>query len=82
MRELLGELLLQQQRPAEALTAFEASLKASPNRFRGFLGAARAAKATGDDAKARQWYGKLLELVGERNGRAEIAEALAFVKGK
>ena len=82
MRELLGELLLQQQRPAEALAAFEASLKASPNRFRGFLGAARAAKAAGDDAKARQWYGKLLELVGERNGRAEIAEALAFVGGK
>jgi hypothetical protein len=82
MRELLGELLLEQRRPREAAAAFEAALKASPNRFRGFLGAARAAKAAGDAAAAREWYGKLIALVGESNGRPEIAEARAFAAGK
>ena len=82
MRELLGELLLEQKRPVDATAAFEASLRAAPNRFRGFLGAARAAKAAGDEAKAREWYGKLVELVGESNGRPEIAEARAFADAK
>ena len=43
MRELLGELLLALNRPAQALQAFELSLKTAPNRFRGFHGAAKAA---------------------------------------
>ena len=51
MRELLGELLLDVNRPAEALRAFELSFKAAPNRFRGFYGAARAAERLGDRAR-------------------------------
>jgi hypothetical protein len=82
MRELLGELLLEQKRPAEAMAAFTASIKTAPNRFRGFLGAARAAKAAGDAAAAREWYGKLVALVGESNDRPEIAEARAFAATK
>ena len=42
-RELLGEMLLQLNRPAEALVAFEATMKKEPNRFRALYGAARAA---------------------------------------
>ena len=34
MRELLGELLLEAKRPAEAARAFEMSLRTAPNRFR------------------------------------------------
>ena len=42
-RELVGEMLLQMDKPAEALEAFEATLKKEPNRFRALSGAIRAA---------------------------------------
>jgi len=48
MRELLGELLLALNRPAQALQAFELSLKTAPNRFRRFHGAAKAAERARD----------------------------------
>jgi len=77
-RELLGELLLEANRPAEALAAFEASQQREPNRFRGYLGAARAAKAAGDAAKARTSYEKLLALAGTSE-RPEVKEARTAV---
>src|SRR5262249_58318040 len=46
MRELYGDLLLELGQPAAALTAYETALKATPNRYRGILGVARAAAAT------------------------------------
>ena len=47
MRELLGDLLLEQGQPAQALTEYETSLQATPNRLRGLYGAAEAAEAAG-----------------------------------
>jgi hypothetical protein len=44
-RELLGELLLESKRPAEALVEFESTLKREPNRFWSLYGAAESAKA-------------------------------------
>src|ERR1700761_6591793 len=58
-RELYGEMLLEQGKPAEALIAFEATLKKEPNRLGAFAGAARAAQDAGNDAKAREYYGKI-----------------------
>jgi len=77
-REQLGELLLELERPADALREFEASLKRAPRRLAGIYGAARAARLSGDAAKARQYYAELVELTknGEA-GRAEIREARA-----
>ena len=43
LRELLGQLLLELKRPAEALKEFEASQIREPNRFHGFAGAAQSA---------------------------------------
>ena len=81
MRELYGELLLELGQPAEALAAFEASLQGSPNRFRSYLGAARAAKALERTDAARQWYAKLQELSATADTiRPEMAEAKAFVE--
>jgi tetratricopeptide (TPR) repeat protein len=80
MRELLGELLLELGAPAEALAAFEASLQAAPNRYRGFLGAARSAARGGDRARAREYYGRLLALTAEGDGaRPELAEARGYL---
>jgi tetratricopeptide (TPR) repeat protein len=76
--ELLGDLLMQQDRPREALEAYRQSLALYPKRFNSLLGAARAARATSDTAAARNWYQQLLESAagGSRPG---ITEARTFV---
>ena len=80
MRELLGYLLLETGQPKQALAEFETSLKAKPNRLRGFYGAARAAEAAGDHAAARTWYQRLIALTNHADTeRAEIVEAKAFL---
>ncbi len=76
-RELLGEMLLDMNRPAEALTAFVETTKKEPNRFRGLYGAARAAELAGDVATARSYYSMLLEIGARADpaGRPELEQA-------
>ncbi len=82
-RELLGEMLLEAKRPAEALKEFEASQKKEPNRFRGFYGAARAAEMAGDRDKAARNYRELLALSQRADAeRPEIQQAKAFLARK
>jgi len=79
-RELLADMLLDAGQPAAALTEYEASQLREPNRFRGFLGAARAAETAGDPAKAKLYYGKLLDLAKSADTqRPELATARAYV---
>jgi tetratricopeptide (TPR) repeat protein len=78
-RELLGEMLLEAKRPAEALREFEASQAREPGRFRGLYGAARAAAAAGDKDKARRYFTRLVENADPKAGRPELAEARAFL---
>jgi tetratricopeptide (TPR) repeat protein len=79
-RELLAEMLLAANEPAQALREFEASMRVEPNRFRGLYGAARAAELSGDRTKARTYYSELLTL-GEKadTERSELREAKAFL---
>jgi len=79
-RELLAEMLLEANEPAQALREFEASMRVEPNRFRGLYGAARAASLAGDQTKARTHYSELLAL-GEKadTERPEFREAKAFL---
>jgi tetratricopeptide (TPR) repeat protein len=80
VREMLGELLLDLKQPALALTAFEQSLEADPNRLRNVYGAARSAELAGDREKARKLYAHLLQQVGPQAAeRGEIRQAKAFV---
>ena len=80
-RELLGEMLLEVERPIEALTEFEATLSDSPNRFRSLYGAARAAELIGDVEKAGEYYSKLLEVCQLADTeRTELLEAKNFLK--
>ena len=79
-RELLADLLLELNQPAAAPVEYRALLSTDPNRFGSLLGAARAAKQTGDSATARDAYRKLLALskpVGP--GRPELAEARSYL---
>ena len=75
-REMLGDLLLELRQPAEALKEFDRSLLAAPNRFGGLLGAARAAKLSGNAEKAGALYAKLATNCILADGRhGEIREA-------
>ena len=76
-RELLGEMLLQLHRPADALKEFEATLTKEPNRFRALYGAAHAAKLEGNDTAARKYSAELLRICAKADQpeRAELAEA-------
>jgi len=79
-RELLAELLLEMGQSAAALREFETALKATPNRYRTFLGIGRAANAAGDRQKASEYYGKLVSLAAKADTqRPEIQEAKAFI---
>ena len=75
-REMLGEMLLELKQPAEALKEFEASQKREPNRFRNYLGSARAAEMAGDREKAVSYYQKLVALAKDADtDRPELATA-------
>ena len=76
-RELLGDMLLQLKRPAEALVEYETTLKKEPNRFRATYGAARAAKAAGQLQTASAYYASLLQITkgADQPGRKELTEA-------
>ena len=79
-RELLGDLLLEVNRPADALKEFETTLVTEPNRFRSLFGAARAAQLAGDQARARSFYTTLVNLCGNADTeRPELREAKAFL---
>jgi uncharacterized protein HemY len=76
-RELLGELLLESKRPAEALVEFESTLKREPNRFWSLYGAAEAAKANGDQQKTKQYFSRLVKVAdrADQPGRRELVQA-------
>lgn len=79
-RELLGDMLLEMNKPEEALSAYEADLKLHAKRFNGLYGAAKAAKMSGNLAKARNYFSQLssYEDVGTSR-RPEISEAITYL---
>ncbi|PYX77403.1 MAG: hypothetical protein DMG66_07240 [Acidobacteria bacterium] len=80
--ELLGEMLLELKRPADALKEFEATLNKEPNRFWALYGAAKSAKLAGDERTSRDYFRKLLKVAdsGDEHGRPELAEAIRETK--
>jgi len=79
-REMLGDLLLELNKPSDALKEYEQSLASSPNRLNGLAGAARAAELAGNKVKARTFYTALLKISASSDGqRAEIQRAKAFI---
>ena len=75
-RELLGDMLLQLKQPDAALKEYEAAQLREPNRFRNYLGSARAAEMAGDKVKAAAYYQKLLALAKDADtARPELESA-------
>jgi tetratricopeptide (TPR) repeat protein len=82
-RELLGEMLQELKQPAQAMVEFEATLGTAPNRFNALSGAARAAKLSGDNDKAKTYYAKLLALCEHADGdRPELQDARSLLAQK
>jgi tetratricopeptide (TPR) repeat protein len=79
-REMLGELLLELKRPRDALKEYVVSLKISPNRLNGYLGAARAAIAAGDEKSARTYNRKMLDLAKRADPRPELDQARSYLE--
>jgi hypothetical protein len=78
-RELLGDILMVHNQPAEALVAYEETFKREPNRMRTLVGAARAAKAAGKNDIARKYYEQIVKLSDPASTRASLTEAKAFL---
>jgi hypothetical protein len=76
-RELLGEMLLAVDRPADALKELETTLQKEPNRFRATYYAAKAASLAGNRDGARKHFAQLVEIAksGDTPGRPELEEA-------
>jgi hypothetical protein len=75
-RELLGDLLLALNQPAEALESYKIDLVGHPNRLNGIYGAAIAAKEMGNTEQANHYFEMLLKLTASSNSdRPEVKEA-------
>jgi hypothetical protein len=77
-REMLGDLLLLEHKPAEALAEYRVALKLSPNRLNGLLSAGNAAEQTGLTDQARAFYAAAARQTrsGANSARPELAHAL------
>ena len=83
IRELLGELLLEANEPAQALKEFETSLRDNPNRYRSFAGAAKAADRAADRALAKNYYEKLVSLAGNADtSRPDLVAAKQYLASR
>ncbi len=76
-RELLGEMLLKMNEPAQALRQFEATLKNEPGRFRALYGAAHAAQLSGNHDASQRYFRELVKVCAraDKPGRPELVEA-------
>jgi len=74
--ELLGDLLMEQRRPREALAAYKRSLELYPRRFNSLLGAVQAARAAGQYSEARVHHRELLR-IAPHTARRLAAKPLA-----
>jgi tetratricopeptide (TPR) repeat protein len=80
--ELLGEVLLEASRPADAQKAFEQALRRNANRSLSVVGLARASAAQGQTAAARRHYQQLLANFDRADADLpEVKEARAAMRG-
>jgi tetratricopeptide (TPR) repeat protein len=77
-REMLGDLLLLERRPEEALTEYRTALKLSPNRLNGLLSGGNAAEQAKRPDEARSFYNAAAQQTdsGAHSQRPEIAHAV------
>jgi tetratricopeptide (TPR) repeat protein len=77
--ESMGDLLMEQKQPADALTSYRRALELYPQRFNALLGAARAASALEDSSQARTYYAALLEVAQGDTRQPALEEARSYL---
>ncbi len=78
--EMMGDMLMEMNRPEPALAEYEAELKVDPNRFNSLYGAGRAAEAGKNAVKASSYYQQLLKVCAAgSSSRPELAHAHNFL---
>ena len=77
--ELLGDMLLDDGKPAEALAAYEQSQVRDPNRYRSLYGAGQAAAQSGNRDKARYYFSRLIDMTGSGDLRPETEKARRYL---
>ena len=80
--EMLADLLLDANRPGEALAWYERTLGHAPNRFNSLIGTGRAAEALGDVSRARSSYARLLSIVAPTANRPELAQVRSIMRAR
>ena len=82
-REMLADMLVELQKPEQALAEYELSMKTDPGRFNGLAGAARAATLGHQTEKANSYYAQLLKNCdeGKNSERPELREARMTAAG-
>jgi tetratricopeptide (TPR) repeat protein len=81
-REMLGDMLLEMKKPADALVEYKAALVESPNRFDSLYGAAQAAQLSGNATEAREYLAKLVKACSPDADRPELQTAREEVAAK
>jgi hypothetical protein len=82
-RELLADMLLQLNKPVEALISYEADLKKHLNRFNDLYGAGLAAEKAGNSKKANSYHKQLMTVANSPGAnRPELEGVRSFLKKK
>ncbi len=80
-REMLGDLLVLENKPKEALAEYQVALKLSPNRLNGLLSAGKAAEQAGIMTEARGFYKAAAgQTKGAPGKRPELVHAVQLAK--
>ncbi|MGG9962436.1 hypothetical protein [Ferruginibacter sp. SUN106] len=80
-KELLADMLMELNKPAEALAAYEDNLKIHPNRFNGLYGAGLASEKINNAEKAKYYYQQLTVVSNSATAkRPELEKAKLFLK--
>src|SRR6266576_1667020 len=78
--EMMGDILIEMNRPEAALAEYEAELKVSPNRFNSVYGAAHAAEMAKHADKAAGYYRELVAMCTLGDSiRPELSRAREFL---
>jgi tetratricopeptide (TPR) repeat protein len=80
-REMLGDLLMLEHKPKEALAEYKVALILSPNRLNGLLSAGAASEALGDRATAAAYYAQAAANThhAAESNRPELRHAIAVL---
>jgi len=81
LKKMYADMLLELNRPQEALEQYRLSLKSDPNRFNGLYGAGRSAELANQKTLAGTYYKRLLDNcdLSTESDRPELQHAKRFV---